>query len=91
MEDINMTNNINDNKMMIDNDTPLEKFLYQIDISIETGDVSYIQKAINDYKYLVSQQVITWANNIMIEILTEKMEEEIIFYNDVQPRRSGDL
>ena len=79
MEDINMTNNINDNKMMIDNDTPLEKFLYQIDISIETGDVSYIQKAINDYKYLVSQQVITWANNIMIEILTEKMEEEIIF------------
>jgi len=79
MEDINMTNNIDDNKMMIDNDTPLEKFLYQIDISIETGDVSYIQKAINNYKYLVSQQVITWANNIMIEILTEKMEEEIIF------------
>jgi|TARA_B110000858_G_C17809597_1_gene480315 hypothetical protein len=78
MEDINMTNNIDDNKMMIDNDTPLEKFLYQIDISIETGDVSYIQKAINDYKYLVSQQVITWANNIMIEILTERMEE-IIF------------
>lgn len=79
MEDVNMTNNIDDNKMVIDNDTPLEKFLYQIDISIETGDVSYIQKAINDYKYLVSQQVITWANNIMIEILTEKMEEEIIF------------
>ena len=79
MEDINMTNNIDDNKMVIDNDTPLERFLYQIDISIETGDVSYIHKAINDYKYLVSQQVITWANNIMIEILTEKMEEEIIF------------
>jgi hypothetical protein len=79
MEDVNMTNNIDDNKMMIDNDTPLEKFLYQIDISIETGDVSYIQKAINDYKYLVSQEVIKWANNIMIEILTEKMEEEIIF------------
>jgi|TARA_Y100000389_G_C17468094_1_gene527578 hypothetical protein len=79
MEDINMTNNIDCNKMMTDNDTSLEKFLYQIDISIETGDVSYIQKAINDYKYLVSQQVITWANNIIIEILTEKMEEEIIF------------
>lgn len=79
MEDVNMTNNIDDNKMMIDNDTPLEKFLYQIDISIETGDVSYIQKATNDYKYLVSQEVIKWANNIMIEILTEKMEEEIIF------------
>lgn len=79
MEDINMTEKFNNDEMVIDNETPLEKFLYQIDISIETGDVSYIQKAINDYKYLVSQEVIKWANNIMIEILTEKMEEEIIF------------
>lgn len=79
MEDIDMKNNIQDNKMIIDNDTPLECFIHQIDISIETGDVSYIQKAINDYKYLVSQQVIAWANNIMVEILTEKMEEEIIY------------
>jgi hypothetical protein len=79
MEDINMTENFNNDEMVIDNETPLEKFLYQIDISIETGDVSYIQKATNDYKYLVSQEVIKWANNIMIEILTEKMEEEIIF------------
>jgi len=74
-----MTENFNNDEMVIDNETPLEKFLYQIDISIETGDVSYIQKATNDYKYLVSQEVIKWANNIMIEILTEKMEEEIIF------------
>tara|TARA_B100001778_G_scaffold196270_1_gene161867 strand:- start:453 stop:692 length:240 start_codon:yes stop_codon:yes gene_type:complete len=79
MKDIAMTNDISDNKMEVDNDTPLENFLYQIDISIETGDVSYIQKAINNYKYLVSQQVIAWANNIMVEILTEKMEEEIIY------------
>lgn len=79
MEDINMIDNESLQQMELDNDTPFEKFLYQIDLSIETGDISYIQSALIEYKNYINIDHIKWANNIIIELLTEKMNNQSIF------------
>jgi len=68
---INMNNNDEDNT----NCTIYDDFLYCIDLSIETGDVSYVKEAIIKYKGILNQYYIDWANRIIIELTTESIEE----------------
>ena len=56
------------------NDNVYEQYLYEIDKSIETGNVNYIQDAIKAYKHDINEESIKLGNEIMMEILTEKME-----------------
>ena len=55
-----------------------DDFLYQIDLSIETGNINYIRNAINKYKDVLSMYYIDWANRIIMELTEDSMNEMII-------------
>lgn len=57
------------------NDTIQDIFHYEIETAIDTGNINIIRNAINDYGHLLDNSYIVWANNIMIEILEEQMED----------------
>ena len=57
------------------NDTPQDMFHYEIETAINQGDINIIKKAINDFKHLLDNSYIVWANRIMIEMLEEQMED----------------
>ena len=61
------------------NDTLQDKFLYEIDKSIESGDINYIRNAIKNFKYKIDEKYITMANNMLIEILNEKIDDNLSF------------
>ena len=50
-------------------------FQFEIDKSIETGDINYIKKAIKQYGNLVSQNDLLVANKIIMQLIEEKIEE----------------
>ena len=68
---INMNNNDKDTT----NYTIYDDFLHCIDLSIETGDISYVKEAITKYKGILNQHYIDWGNRIIIELTTESIEE----------------
>ncbi len=55
-----------------------DDFLYQIDLSIETGNINYIRNAIRQYKDVLSIYYIDWANRIIMELTEDSMNEMII-------------
>tara|TARA_X000000368_G_scaffold345389_1_gene284480 strand:- start:9965 stop:10162 length:198 start_codon:yes stop_codon:yes gene_type:complete len=55
-----------------------DDFLYQIDLSIETGNINYIRNAIRQYKDVLSIYYIDWANRIIMELTQDSMNEMII-------------
>lgn len=55
-----------------------DDFLYQIDLSIETGNIDYIRNAIKQYKDVLSIYYIDWANRIIMELTEDSMNEMII-------------
>ena len=55
-----------------------DDFLYQIDLSIETGNINYIRNAIRQYKDVLSINYIDWANRIIMELTEDSMNEMII-------------
>lgn len=57
------------------NNTPEDEFMYLIDLAIENGDVEYIYDAIENYKNLINESYIKWANNLLVEIVEEKIED----------------
>ena len=57
------------------NDTIIDDFIYQIDLSIETGDINYIKKSLIKYRGLLNETYIKWANTIMIQITQEQITE----------------
>lgn len=57
------------------NDTIQDIFHFEIETAIDTGNINVIRKAISDYGHLLDNSYIVWANNIMIEMLEEQMEE----------------
>lgn len=50
-------------------------FQFEIDRSIETGDIKYIKQAIAQYGNLVSQNDLIVANKIIMQLIEEKIEE----------------
>tara|TARA_Y100000748_G_C15154864_1_gene355446 strand:+ start:188 stop:388 length:201 start_codon:yes stop_codon:yes gene_type:complete len=64
--------------MELTNDTLEDEFLYQIDLSIETGNILYIKNAIEKYKKVLSKFYIDWANEIIIQLVTENIDEIVI-------------
>lgn len=63
--------------MDVDNksrDIFLDVFLYEVDKSINTGNVIYIKNAIKNYVDFIDKSYIDWANLIIQEIIEEKME-----------------
>ena len=76
---INNNNNIIIYIMDIDeNDTLEEQFMFELHKSFESGDLKYIQDAIKYYKNKINNDYIVNANNLLIQLLNEKMEENII-------------
>tara|TARA_B100000424_G_C22634054_1_gene351127 strand:+ start:266 stop:562 length:297 start_codon:yes stop_codon:yes gene_type:complete len=57
------------------NNTPEDDFMYLIDLAIEHGDVYYIYSAIENYKNVINESYIKWANNLIIQIVEEKIED----------------
>lgn len=68
--DYSMDDNQNNNE----NDIIEEQFLYEIDKSIETGDLYYINNAIDIYKNIIDISFINFANNIKLQIIQETIE-----------------
>tara|TARA_B100000900_G_scaffold400030_1_gene403228 strand:- start:905 stop:1102 length:198 start_codon:yes stop_codon:yes gene_type:complete len=64
--------------MEITNYYPFDDFLYQIDLSIQTGNINYIKNAIKQYKGLLSEYYIDWANRIIIELIEDSMNDMVI-------------
>ena len=64
--------------MEIINYYPEDDFLYQIDLSIQTGNITYIKNAIKHFKNILSEYYIDWANRIIMELTEESMNEMII-------------
>jgi len=61
--------------MEITNDIPEDDFIYQIDLSIDTGNIMYIKNAIKKYEPVLSKFYIDWANKIMMQLITEAIDE----------------
>ena len=57
------------------NDTYQDRFLYEIDNAIQYGDINYIYRSIKVYKNLIDISYINWANNIVMQLLEEQMED----------------
>ena len=57
------------------NDTPQDHFMHLLDLAIEYGDINYIKYAIDQYSNILNADYITNANNIMIQIIEEQLEE----------------
>lgn len=57
------------------NDTIQDLFHYEIETAIDKGDINIIRNAINNYKDLLDNSYIVWANNIIIQMLEEQMDE----------------
>jgi len=53
----------------------LDIFLYEIDKSIDSGNVMSIKNAIKNYGNFIDKMYIDWANLIILEIIEEKMED----------------
>ena len=60
------------------NDNPEYDFLYQIDLSIQSGNINYIRNAIKKYKGILSEYYIDWGNRIIMELTEESMNEMVI-------------
>lgn len=60
------------------NDNPEYDFIYQIDLSIQTGNINYIKNAIKRYKTVLSEYYIDWGNRIIMELTQESMNEMVI-------------
>jgi len=61
--------------MLTMNDIPEDDFIYQMDLSIETGNISYIKNAVKKYKDVLSVFYIDWANKIMMELVEESVND----------------
>ena len=57
------------------NDTIPEKFHYEIERGIDTGNIDIIKHAISCYKDLIDKNYIVWANSIIFQMVEEKMED----------------
>ena len=64
--------------MIQNNDCPEDDFIYQIDLSIQTGNINYIKNAIKKYQGLLSEYYINWANRVIIELTHEAIDEMVI-------------
>ena len=60
------------------NITIQEIFLFEIDKSVESGDISFIKNALITYKNQLSNQLIEMANRILMELITEQLESSNI-------------
>ena len=65
---------LNDNP----NDTIKDTFHFEVETAINIGNSNVIRKAIQDYGHLLDKSYIVWANNIMIEMLEEQMEDIVL-------------
>lgn len=65
----------NPNQNLNSNDTIQDRFLYEIDQTIVTGDTKYIINAIKKYKNDIDNSYIVMATNVLNSLLEETLEE----------------
>ena len=60
---------------VVSNEPFIEQFLYEIDRSIETGNGRIIEIAVKNYINKIPFSYINWANNILNQLIIEKIED----------------
>jgi hypothetical protein len=56
------------------NETSLDLFICEIDKTILSGNIIYIENAIKKYENVITKHYITWAQSIALQIIEEKLE-----------------
>jgi len=56
------------------NETSLDLFMCEIDKTILSGNIIYIENAIKKYENVITKHYITWAQSIALQIIEEKLE-----------------
>ena len=56
------------------NETSLDLFMCEIDKTILSGNIIYIENAIKKYENVITTHYITWAQSIALQIIEEKLE-----------------
>jgi hypothetical protein len=56
------------------NETSLDLFMCEIDKTILSGNIIYIENAIKKYENVITKHYITWAQSITLQIIEEKLE-----------------
>jgi hypothetical protein len=57
------------------NDTIEDEFMYIVERIIETGDSNILRNVINNYRGRIHKNYIDIAENILYELVKEKLEE----------------
>ena len=73
--DIDCDTSLNENVTIYDD------FFDNIDKSIITGDITYIETALRTYGNCLNPETIKMASNIIVQILEEKMEDILLTSN----------
>ena len=56
------------------NETSLDLFMCEIDKTILSGNIIYIENAIKKYENVITKHYITWAQSIALQIIEEKLD-----------------
>lgn len=72
---MNNNNNNNSNNEYNQNNFPEDEFNYYLDLGIEYGNINYIKEAISKFKGKIDPNYIKIANNLILEIIQEKIED----------------
>ncbi len=56
------------------NETSLDLFMCEIDKTILSGNIIYIENAIKKYENVITKHYITWAQSMALQIIEEKLE-----------------
>ena len=55
-------------------DSELDLFLCEIDKTITSGNITFINNAIKKYDKLIDNSYIVWANSIALQIVEDNLE-----------------
>ena len=75
MEIEDISSSINFQSSEDSNESNEELFHSYIDKSIETGDVKFIQYAIQEFKNKINISYINFANTILMKLIEEQMQD----------------
>ena len=56
------------------NETSLDLFMCEIDKTMLSGNIIYIENAIKKYENVITKHYITWAQSIALQIIEEKLD-----------------
>lgn len=70
-----MEDNNEYNESLEENDSLEDKYLYELDKAVESGNYKIIEKAIIDYNGLINQELILLGRNLHQELICEEFNK----------------